>query len=151
MMSSRAGGRPQEAQVEGDPTHSLVPSQMETPEGIQEEVRGKGKRLSGAPDRGAPPLAFSLMDSSPPPPEPLATPAPQTHPCQLSMSLHAPDEQFRLPSTLGQRPENSPQLRPQPLCQVTESRLFYLLRDTTTLTRPEDNICRATSRRTSAP
>lgn len=48
------------------------------------------------------------------------------------MSLHAPDEQFRLPSTLGQRPENSPQLHPQPLCQVTESRLFYLLRDTTT-------------------
>nr|CAI9696117.1 unnamed protein product [Rangifer tarandus platyrhynchus] len=95
--------------------------------------------------------ADGLMDSSPPPPEPLATPAPQTHPCQLSMSLHAPDEQFRLPSTLGQRPENSPQLRPQPLCQVTESRLFYLLRDTTTLTRPEDNICRATSRRTSAP
>lgn len=46
--------------MEGDPTHSLVPSQMETPEGIQEEVRGKGKRLSGAPDRGAPPLAFSV-------------------------------------------------------------------------------------------
>lgn len=33
---------------------------METPEGIQEEVGGKGKRLSGAPDRGAPPSAFSV-------------------------------------------------------------------------------------------
>lgn len=71
------------------------------------------------------------MDSSPPPPEPLATLS-SDHPCQFSMSLHTPDEQFRLPSTLGQRPENSPQLHPQPLCQVTESRLFYLLRDTTT-------------------
>ena len=39
-----------EAQGEGDPAHSLVLSQMETPEGIQEEVGGKGKRLSGALD-----------------------------------------------------------------------------------------------------
>ena len=45
---------------ERDPAHSLVPSQMETPEGIQKEVGGKGKRLSGAPDRGAPPSAFSV-------------------------------------------------------------------------------------------
>lgn len=80
--------------------------------------------LTQSPKDLPPTLQCPPRESSPPPLEPLATagssdpsqPVPSdamslpSLPVPATLSLHPPDQQFRLPSTLSQRPENGPQL-----------------------------------------